>query len=108
MHTLVDHIDHIVKIAGIDHVGIGSDYDGVTKLPAQLEDVSTYPYITQELLEPRLQAGRHSQDPGRKLWPVRDAAGRASEEVNPFAAPSPIARHLILQRDLYAACDPCD
>ncbi len=50
MHTLVDHIDHIVKIAGIDHVGIGSDYDGVTKLPAQLEDVSTYPYITQELL----------------------------------------------------------
>ncbi|HEY4313421.1 MAG TPA: dipeptidase [Pirellulales bacterium] len=50
VHTLVDHIDHIVKVAGIDHVGLGSDYDGVTKLPAQLEDVSTYPYITQELL----------------------------------------------------------
>jgi membrane dipeptidase len=50
VHTLVDHIDHIVKVAGVDHVGIGSDYDGVTRLPAQLEDVSTYPYITQELL----------------------------------------------------------
>ena len=50
LHTLVDHIDHIVKVAGVDHVGLGSDYDGVTKLPAQLEDVSTYPYITQELL----------------------------------------------------------
>lgn len=50
VHTLVDHIDHIVKVAGIDHVGIGSDYDGVTQLPAQLEDVSKYPYITQELL----------------------------------------------------------
>ena len=50
MHTLVDHIEHIIKVAGIDHVGIGSDYDGVTKLPAQLEDVSCYPYITQELL----------------------------------------------------------
>ena len=50
VHTLVDHIEHIAKVAGIDHVGIGSDYDGVTKLPAQLEDVSTYPYITQELL----------------------------------------------------------
>ncbi|MCH7720147.1 MAG: dipeptidase [Planctomycetes bacterium] len=50
VHTLVDHIDHIVKIAGIDHVGIGSDFDGVTELPAQLEDVSGYPYITQELL----------------------------------------------------------
>jgi len=50
VHTLVDHIDHIVKVAGIDHVGIGSDYDGVTDLPTQLEDVSGYPYITQELL----------------------------------------------------------
>lgn len=50
VHTVVDHIDHIVKVAGIDHVGIGSDFDGVTELPTQLEDVSGYPYITQELL----------------------------------------------------------
>jgi len=50
VQTLVDHIDHIVKVAGVDHVGLGSDYDGVTKLPVQLEDVSHYPYITQELL----------------------------------------------------------
>jgi membrane dipeptidase len=50
VHTVVDHIEHIIKVAGIDHVGLGSDYDGVTKLPAQLEDVSCYPYITQELL----------------------------------------------------------
>ncbi len=51
IHDLVDHIDHIVKIAGIDHVGLGSDYDGVSRLPDQLEDVSTYPYITQALLD---------------------------------------------------------
>ena len=50
VHDLVDHIDHIVKIAGVEHVGIGSDYDGVGMLPKQLEDVSTYPVITQELL----------------------------------------------------------
>jgi membrane dipeptidase len=50
VHDVVDHIDHIVKLAGIDHVGIGSDYDGVSTLPAQLQDVSTYPVITQELL----------------------------------------------------------
>ncbi len=50
VHTLVDHIDHIVKVAGVDHVGIGSDYDGVGQLPAQLEDVSCFPFITQELL----------------------------------------------------------
>jgi membrane dipeptidase len=51
IHDVVDHIDHIVNVAGIDHVGIGSDYDGVTSLPAQLEDVSTYPRITQVLLD---------------------------------------------------------
>ena len=51
IHTLIDHIDHIVEVAGIDHVGIGSDYDGISMLPEQLEDVSTYPYITQALLD---------------------------------------------------------
>ena len=50
IHDLVDHIDHIVRVAGVDHVGIGSDYDGVSSLPTQLEDVSTYPLITQALL----------------------------------------------------------
>jgi membrane dipeptidase len=51
--TLADvcnHIEHIIKTAGIDHVGIGSDFDGVPRLPVGLEDVSTYPRITQELL----------------------------------------------------------
>ena len=48
--TVADHIDHIVKVAGIDHAGVGGDYDGVDKLPAQLEDVSGYPALTQELL----------------------------------------------------------
>jgi membrane dipeptidase len=50
IYDVVDHIDHIVKVAGIEHVGIGSDYDGVDTLPEQLEDVSKYPLITQELL----------------------------------------------------------
>jgi membrane dipeptidase len=51
IHTLIDHIDHIAKVAGVDYVGIGSDYDGITMLPTQLEDVSSYPYITQALLD---------------------------------------------------------
>ncbi|APZ92044.1 dipeptidase [Fuerstiella marisgermanici] len=50
IHDVVDHIEHIINVAGIDHVGIGSDFDGVPRLPDQLEDVSTYPLITQELL----------------------------------------------------------
>ncbi len=47
---VVDHIDHIVKIAGIDHVGIGGDYDGIGIVPVGLEDVSDYPKVTAELL----------------------------------------------------------
>ena len=48
---VVNHIEHIIAVAGEDHVGIGSDFDGVPRLPLQLEDVSTYPRITQELLD---------------------------------------------------------
>ncbi|MFO0807146.1 MAG: membrane dipeptidase [Gemmataceae bacterium] len=51
VHTVVDHIDHIVKVAGIDHVGLGSDYDGIGAVPEQLDDVSKYPVITQVLLD---------------------------------------------------------
>jgi membrane dipeptidase len=51
IHVLLDHIDHIAKFAGHKHVGIGSDYDGVSVLPEQLDDVSYYPYITQGLLD---------------------------------------------------------
>ena len=51
IHTLIDHIEHIIQVAGVDHVGIGSDYDGISMLPTQLEDVSSYPYITQALLD---------------------------------------------------------
>ncbi len=51
LQTVCDHIEHIVKVAGIDHVGIGSDYDGVGRLPKGLDDVSCYPNISQELLD---------------------------------------------------------
>ncbi len=51
IHDVANHIDHIVRVAGIDHVGIGSDFDGITTLPKQLEDVSTYPLLTQVLMD---------------------------------------------------------
>ena len=46
---IVDHIDHMVNIAGIDHVGLGSDFDG-SRTPTGMEDCSKVPFITQELL----------------------------------------------------------
>ncbi len=47
---VVDHIDHIVRVAGIDHVGLGSDFDGVPEVPVGLEDVAKLPAITEELV----------------------------------------------------------
>jgi membrane dipeptidase len=47
---VADHVDHVRKLAGIDHVGYGSDFDGITSTPAGLEDVSTFPALTAELL----------------------------------------------------------
>ena len=44
-----DHIDHIRKVAGIDHIGVGSDFDGSTSMPADLRDVSCYPALFAEL-----------------------------------------------------------
>lgn len=51
LDSVLDHIDHVVKLIGIDHVGIGSDYDGVgDSLPTDLKDVSTYPNLIQGLI----------------------------------------------------------
>jgi membrane dipeptidase len=50
MFQVADHIDHIRKVAGIDHVGLGSDFDGITSVPVGLEDVSTFPLLLGELL----------------------------------------------------------
>lgn len=53
LSVLLDHFDHVVKVAGINHVGIGSDFDGVPfdGLPAGMEDVSKLPNLTYELLK---------------------------------------------------------
>tara|TARA_R110002167_G_scaffold117381_1_gene293313 strand:+ start:10045 stop:11241 length:1197 start_codon:yes stop_codon:yes gene_type:complete len=51
LDSVLDHIDHVVKLIGIDHVGIGSDFDGVgDSLPTDLKDVSAYPNLIQGLL----------------------------------------------------------
>jgi membrane dipeptidase len=80
VHDLVDHIDHIVKVSGIDHVGIGSDYDGVQMLPKQLEDVATYPVITQELLNRGYTADAiHKVMSGNILRVIRQAEQTAKK-----------------------------
>ena len=49
LRQVADHIDHIKQVAGIDHVGLGSDFDGISRVPAGLEDVSKFPALLEEL-----------------------------------------------------------
>jgi membrane dipeptidase len=50
LSMLINHIDYIVQLVGVDYVGLGSDFDGINITPQQLDDVTTYPLITKELL----------------------------------------------------------
>ena len=47
---IVDHIDHIIRVAGVDHVGLGSDFDGIRSIPEGMEDCTRLPWITEELV----------------------------------------------------------
>lgn len=77
IHDVVDHIDYLAQKVGVEHVGIGSDYDGVPRLPTQLESVATYPRITELLL----QRGYTEQDLHRILGGNVLRALREAEQV---------------------------
>ncbi len=51
LSILLDHLDYMVKLAGVDHVGLGSDFDGIDSSPLQLDDVTAFPLITKEMLK---------------------------------------------------------
>ena len=51
LSLLMDHLDHIVKLIGVDHVGLGSDFDGINSSPRELEDVTCFPLIYEELVK---------------------------------------------------------
>ncbi|MGE3776180.1 MAG: membrane dipeptidase, partial [Pirellulaceae bacterium] len=78
LHDVVDHIDHIARVAGVDHVGLGSDFDGVTSLPAQLDDVASYPLITQALLDRGYTESEVHQIMSGNILRVMRAAERAA------------------------------
>jgi membrane dipeptidase len=50
LQQVADHIEHVRAVTGIDHVGLGSDFDGITEVPVGLEDVSKFPDLIAELL----------------------------------------------------------
>lgn len=75
--TIADHLDHMREVAGIDHVGIGGDYDGTAFLPQGLEDVSGYPNLIAELLD----RGWSTADLAKLTWQNAVRVLRAAEDV---------------------------
>ncbi len=80
--TVADHLDHMREVAGIDHLGIGGDFDGTAFVPADLSDVAGYPHLVAELLR------RHwsPQDLAKLTWHnavrvLRDAESVARQEA---------------------------
>ncbi|WP_407565281.1 dipeptidase [Streptomyces sp. 184] len=78
--TVADHLDHMREVAGIDHIGIGGDFDGTPFTPADLADVAGYPHLVAELLDRRWS----EEDLARLLWGnalrvLRDAEAAARE-----------------------------
>ncbi len=85
-----DHIDHIKKVAGIDHIGLGGDYDGITSVPLGLEDVSTYPALTAELLRRGYKDDEIKKILGLNILRVMRAAEKVSAALQKERAASPL------------------
>lgn len=85
---VADHIEHIRKVAGVDHVGLGSDFDGITNVPVGLEDVSTFPQLFAELI----RRGWSDEDlrklAGRNLLRVLRATEQTAERLRKERQPS--------------------
>ncbi|TCD62476.1 hypothetical protein EIP91_006824 [Steccherinum ochraceum] len=81
VQTVADHIDHIAEIAGKNHVGLGSDYDGIAETPKGLEDVSKYPALIAELFRRGWTRFELAGLTGRNLLRVMDGAERVAQEL---------------------------
>jgi membrane dipeptidase len=85
---VADHIDHIRKVAGIDHIGIGSDFDGITQTIPELDDVSKYPNLTAELLTRGYNAADVQKILGGNLMRVFGEAETVSTRLQAERGPS--------------------
>ena len=86
--TVANHIDHIVRVAGIDHVGLGSDFDGVSMLPQGLDDVSCYPALTAELLRRGYSESEVKKVIGGNLLRVMRACEASARRLRATRPPS--------------------
>jgi membrane dipeptidase len=87
---LADHVDHIRAVAGIDHVGLGSDFDGVQSLPEGLQDVSGYPLLLVELMRRGYSRDDVAKVAGLNMLRVMEQAERVAEGLRTTERPSEI------------------
>ncbi len=88
--ALADHIDHIRQVAGIDHVGLGSDFDGVRALPEGLQDVSGYPLLLAELMRRGYSRDDVAKVAGLNVLRVMEQAERVAAELQATEGPSEV------------------
>ncbi|HEY2434551.1 MAG TPA: dipeptidase [Vicinamibacterales bacterium] len=85
---VADHVDHIRKVAGIDHIGIGSDFDGITQTIPGLDNVSTYPNLTAELLKRGYSDGDVKKILGENILRVLGEAEKVAKTLQAERGPS--------------------
>jgi membrane dipeptidase len=97
---VADHIDHIRQVAGITHVGLGSDFDGISRTPVGLEDVSKYPALVAELLRRGYSPDDVKKVAGANILRVMREVERTAERIRKTRLPS---EALIEELDVPAA-----
>ena len=85
---VADHIEHVRKVAGVDHVGLGSDFDGVTNLPTGLDDVSSFPMLFAELIRRGWSDGDLRKLAGGNILRVMRRAEDVATRLQRSRAPS--------------------
>jgi membrane dipeptidase len=87
LSLLADHVDHIRRVAGIDHVGLGSDYDGINALPEGMGDVSGYPALLEELAARGWSKDELSKLAGENLLRVMTEVEQVAAELQETEEP---------------------
>ena len=88
LNDVADHIDNVREVAGIDHIGIGADFDGIQTVPLGLEDVSKYPMLTAELIRREYSDDDILKILGRNVLRVMRDVERAAERIQSERGPS--------------------
>ena len=88
LEQVADHIEHIRKVAGVEHVGIGSDFDGIDDLPKSLESVDRYPALLAELMRRGWSDADVAKVAGANVLRVMAAAEQVSARLRITRGPS--------------------